>query len=126
MFKLALRNVVRQKIHTAMTLAAIVGGVAGLIVAGGWVNDIFVQLSEALIHSQSGHLQVYKSGFFAEGSRAPEKYLIGDPDTVKRRITAEAGIDNVMARLNFSGLLNNGRSDLPIIGKEWKQNKRLC
>ena len=117
MFKLALRNVVRQKIHTAMTLAAIVGGVAGLIVAGGWVNDIFVQLSEALIHSQSGHLQVYKSGFFAEGSRAPEKYLIGDPDTVKQRITAEAGIDNVMARLNFSGLLNNGRSDLPIIGE---------
>jgi putative ABC transport system permease protein len=117
MFKLALRNVVRQKIHTAMTLAAIVSGVAGLIVAGGWVNDIFVQLSEALIHSQSGHLQVYKAGFFAEGSRAPEKYLIRDPNTVKQRITAEAGIDNVMARLNFSGLLNNGRSDLPIIGE---------
>jgi putative ABC transport system permease protein len=117
MFKLALRNVLRQKIHTAMTLVAIVSGVAGLIVAGGWVNDIFVQLSEALIHSQSGHLQVYKAGFFAEGSRAPEKYLIRDPNTVKQRIAAEAGIDNVMARLNFSGLLNNGRSDLPIIGE---------
>ncbi len=76
MFKLALRNVFRQKSHTVMTLVAIIGGVAGLILAGGWVNDIFVQLSEALIHSQSGHLQVYKKGFFAEGSRAPEKYLI--------------------------------------------------
>ncbi|MEO6563498.1 MAG: ABC transporter permease [Nitrosospira sp.] len=117
MFKLALRNVLRQKIHTAMTLVAIVSGVAGLIVAGGWVNDIFVQLSEALIHSQTGHLQVYKAGFFAEGSRAPEKYLIRDPNTLKQRVAAEAGIDNVMARLNFSGLLNNGRSDLPIIGE---------
>ncbi|MBA2659633.1 MAG: ABC transporter permease [Nitrosospira sp.] len=117
MFKLALRNVVRQKIHTAMTLAAIVGGVAGLIVAGGWVNDIFVQLSEALIHSQSGHLQVYKAGFFAEGSRTPEKYLIANPNAIKQRINTEAGIANVMARLNFSGLLNNGRSDLPIIGE---------
>lgn len=117
MFKLALRNVVRQKIHTAMTLAAIVSGVAGLIVAGGWVNDIFVQLSEALIHSQSGHLQVYKTGFFAEGSRTPEKYLIANPNAIKQRINTEAGIANVMARLNFSGLLNNGRSDLPIIGE---------
>ncbi len=64
MVAVALRNVIRQKAHTAMTLAAIVFGVAGLILAGGWVNDIFVQLAEALIHSQSGHLQVYKSGFY--------------------------------------------------------------
>ena len=42
MLKLALRNVFRQKSHTIMTLAAITAGVAGLILAGGWVNDIFV------------------------------------------------------------------------------------
>lgn len=117
MIKLALRNIIRQKTHTAMTLTAIVCGVAGLILAGGWVNDIFVQLGEALIHSQSGHLQVYKTGFYAAGSRSPEKYLIADPDAVKQRITGLAGVDNVMARLNFSGLLNNGRSDLPIVGE---------
>ncbi len=117
MVRLALRNVVRQKAHTAMTLTAIFFGVAGLILAGGWVNDIFVQLAEALIHSQSGHLQVYKSGFYAAGSRSPEKYLIDDPDEIKQRISAVAGVENAMARLNFSGLLNTGRSDLPIIGE---------
>lgn len=117
MFKLALRNVFRQKLHTAMTLAAIMGGVAGLTVAGGWINDIFVQLSEALIHSQSGHLQVHKAGFFSAGSHAPEKYLIPSPEAVKRRIANEKEVSMVMARLNFSGLLNNGRTDLPIIGE---------
>ncbi len=117
MLKLALRNVFRQKSHTAMTLAAIMGGVAALILAGGWVNDIFVTLSEALIHSQSGHLQVSKAGFFAAGSHAPEKYLIANPPAIKQRIAAETGVDSVMARLNFSALLNNGRSDLPIMGE---------
>jgi putative ABC transport system permease protein len=117
MLKLALRNVFRQKSHTAMTLAAIVSGVSALVLAGGWVNDIFFTLSEALIHSQSGHLQVYKSGFFAAGSQAPEKYLMTNPDAIKQRIVHEAGIDSVMARLNFSALLSNGRSDLPIIGE---------
>jgi putative ABC transport system permease protein len=117
MYSLALRNVFRQKLHTAMTSAAIICGVAGLIVTGGWVNDVFVQLSEALIHSQSGHLQVYKTGFFAEGSRKPEKYLIDASDTAKQQITADADVANVMARLYFSGLLNNGRSDVPIIGE---------
>ncbi|SEL37312.1 ABC transporter permease [Nitrosovibrio tenuis] len=117
MLKLALRSVFRQKSHTAMTLAAIMGGVAGLILAGGWVNNMFLTLSEALIHSQSGHLQVYKAGYFAAGSRAPEKYLIAFPSAVKQRVAADGGVANVMARLNFSGLLNNGRSDLPIIGE---------
>ncbi|HTE14829.1 MAG TPA: ABC transporter permease, partial [Burkholderiales bacterium] len=100
-----------------MTLAAIVCGVVGLILAGGWVNDIFVQLGEALIHSQSGHLQVYKQGFYAAGSRAPEKYLIANPADVSNSLASSAHVDSVMARLNFSGLLNNGRSDMPIIGE---------
>lgn len=117
LFKLALRNIVRQKMHTAMTLAAIVVGVAGLVLAGGWVNDIFVQLGEAFIHSQSGHAQLYKQGYFSAGSRSPEKYLIGNSDEVKERIRRMAGIEDTMARLNFSGLLNTGRSDLPILGE---------
>jgi putative ABC transport system permease protein len=117
MISLALRNIVRQKAHTAMTLTAIVFGVVGLVLAGGWVNDIFFQLGEMLIHSHSGHAQLYKSGFYAEGSRSPEKYLIAEPDPVKQRIAAIPGVESVMARLNFSGLLNTGRSDLPILGE---------
>ncbi len=117
MTRLALRNIVRKKTHTAMTLAAVVCGVTGLILAGGWVNDVFVQLGEALIHSQSGHLQVYKQGYYAAGARAPEKYLIAKPDEVKKTISSTAGVENVMARLNFSALLNNGRTDMPIVGE---------
>src|SRR3954471_18094920 len=115
-FKLALRNVVRQKSHTAMTLAAITFGVVGLILAGGWVQDIFQQLGEALIHSQSGHAQIYKKGFYEAGSRSPEKYLIADPDALKQAVAQTNGVVSTMARLNFSGLINNGRSDLPILG----------
>ncbi|HEV7928566.1 MAG TPA: ABC transporter permease [Nitrosospira sp.] len=117
MYKLALRNVIRQKSHTLMTLLAITSGVVGLILAGGWMSDIFIQLGEALIHSQSGHIQVYKNGFYTEGSRAPERYLIMDPDEIKERIHRQPGIKNVMARLNFAGLLNNGLSDVGINGE---------
>lgn len=117
MLKLAFRNVFRQKAHTAMTLAAIMSGVVGLILAGGWINDIFVQLGEALIHSQSGHIQIYKKGFYDAGSRTPEKYLITAPDAVKERISRATSVANVMSRLNFAGLLNNGRTDLPINGE---------
>lgn len=126
MIEIALRNVLRQKTRTAVTLAAIVCGVAGLILGGGWVNDIFAQLGEALIHSQSGHLQVYKQGFYAAGSRAPEKYLIASPDEIKQRIASSTDVENVMARLNFSGLLNNGRTDLPIVGEGVEPGKEAA
>ncbi|WP_350282229.1 ABC transporter permease [Nitrosomonas sp.] len=117
MFKLALRNILRQRTHTLMTLAAVIAGVTGIILAGGWVQDIYVQLGEALIHSQSGHLQTYRQGYYEAGSRSPEKYLIDTPDTIRQQIAGETGVAQVMARLNFSGLLNNGKSDLPIIGE---------
>ncbi|NUQ01866.1 MAG: ABC transporter permease, partial [Armatimonadetes bacterium] len=49
LFKLALRNIFRQRIRSVVTLVAIVFGVTGLILSGGFVKDIFVQLGEAII-----------------------------------------------------------------------------
>ena len=48
-----------------LTLAAIALGVASLVLGGGFVDDILLQLREATIHSHLGHLQVYKIGQFA-------------------------------------------------------------
>lgn len=117
MWKLALRNVFRHKGRTAMTLLVIIIGVVGLILSGGFVHDIFKQLAEVLIHSQSGHLQVSRDGYFASGTRSPEKFLIDDPEPLRATIAATPGVRDVMGRLYFAGLLNNGRSDLPIIGE---------
>jgi len=117
LFRLAARNVLRQRARTAMTLAAIAFGVIGLILSGGFVQDIFVQLGEAVIHSQSGHLQVAKAGFAEKGARRPDQYLIAQPDALRAQLAAERGVIDVMGRISFSGLLNNGRSDLSIVGE---------
>jgi putative ABC transport system permease protein len=125
MLRLALRNVLRQKARTAMTLAAIICGVAALILGNGWVNDIFVQLGEALIHSRSGHLQVHTKGFFEAGTKSPEKYIIADIAQVKQDIARLEGVDMTMARLNFAGLLNNGKTDVPIVGEGVEPDKEM-
>lgn len=117
-FSLALRNILRQRARSAATLTAIAIGVAGLILAGGFVHDIFFQLGEAVIHSQTGHIQVTRQGYADGKNRAPERYLIDAPDSLKERIQkASPGIEQTMARLGFRGVLNNGRRDLGIIGE---------
>lgn len=117
MLKLAARNILRQKTRSAVTLSAIILGVVGLILSGGFVKDIFFQLGEAIIHSQSGHIQVFKKDFLERGARQPDRFLMDDPKALAELIRELPGVDEVSARLNFSGLLNNGRRDLPIIGE---------
>lgn len=114
---LALRNIVRQKARSAATLIAITVGVAGLLLAGGFVQDIFIQLGEAIIHAQTGHIQITKQGYREGKTRKPEAYLIEQPDKLKVGAGGTAGVAKVFARLNFSGVLNNGKRDLGIIGE---------
>ena len=117
LLKLALRNIFRQRIRSVITLIAIVFGVVGLILSGGFVKDIFVQLGEAIIQSETGHVQVFREGFREKGSRQPDRYLIDEPAPVADRIASSPQVREVASRLSFSGLLNNGKRDLGIIGE---------
>ena len=127
MLRLALRNIFRQKFRTAMTIAAIASGVIGLVLSGGFVQDVFLQLGEAVIHSQSGHLQVTRAGFFQQGSRSPHNYLINNVVALKNTISALPEVEDVMGRISFSGLLSNGKTDFSIIGEgvEADRERRL-
>lgn len=117
MLKLALRNLLRYRFRTGMTLAAIAFGVVGLVLSGGFVEDVFIQLGEALIHSQSGHIQISRTGYFASGANSPQQYMISDLDPVRRQAADLPAIEDLMARVKFLGLLNNGTSDWPVNGE---------
>lgn len=116
-FQLALRNVLRQRRRTLSAVGALMLGVASIILAGGFVTDIFDHLAEATIRSQTGHIQVARAGFFSTGSRSPEKLLIAHPTDVARLLDNQAGVTDAMGRLQISGLLANGRADLAVVGE---------
>ncbi len=117
MLKLAFRNTFRHRLRTAITLAAIVSGVAAIVVSGGFIEDSFVQLREATIHSRLGHLQVFHAGYSKFGRRDPVKYSISDPAKLVERLTALPHVKEVLARSYFSGMASNGKGDIPIRGE---------
>lgn len=116
MFRFALRNLGRQRLRTSFTVAAIAIGVAALIVSAGFVRDLLDRLAEATIHSQTGHLQVATRGYFADGSGAPERYRLSDGASIRREIRSIQGVHDVLARVAFTGLLDNGQGNWPVIG----------
>jgi len=115
--RLAWRNVLRHRGRTGTTLGAIIFGVVALILSRGFIDDTFIQLGEAIIHSQTGHLQVARAGYFAHGAHQPDKYLLADPEAERQWITTRPEVADVMARLSFSGLLSNGRADYSVLGE---------
>jgi putative ABC transport system permease protein len=117
MLRLAMRNVLRQRMRTMLTLAAIALGVASLILSGGYIEDLLVQLREATIHSQLGHLQIYRTGQYASGGQRPFDFLIEDTTAVEQAIAGIRGVAVQTRRLNFSGLMSNGRGELPILAE---------
>lgn len=123
MIVFAARNVFRHAARSAIAFAAIAFGVASLVVTGGFIADLYYQLGEAIIHSQTGHLQVAQPAFFAEGSRSPEKFRISDFTTIKSELVHLPGVTEVAGRLNFVGLLSNGRAQQPIVGEGIEPDK---
>lgn len=101
----------------ATTLAAVAFGVAVLILIRGFIDDIYEQLRERVIHSQTGHVQIALAGYFAHGAHSPDQYIIDLPQKFIERLRARPGVDGVTSRVTFSGLLSNGRSDISIIGE---------
>lgn len=99
-------------------MAAISIGVASLILASGFVKDIFIQLGEAIIHSQTGHVQITRQGYQEWKNRSPENYLIPKANDIKAELKKHIpGTQLITSRLNFSGTLNNGKRDLGIVGE---------
>ncbi|MCW5627094.1 MAG: ABC transporter permease, partial [Burkholderiales bacterium] len=115
--RLAYRNAQRQTTRSASVVIAVAFGTAGLLLSQGFIEDVFYQLGEAIVHSQSGHIQLAKGGYYAYGTHQPDKYLVSDPEGDKKKIGSLPQVQDVMARLSFSGLLNNGKADLPVIGE---------
>jgi ABC-type lipoprotein release transport system permease subunit len=61
---LAFRNVFRNRRRTVMTLLMVGGGVAGLLMVGGFFAFMFRGLRESTIRTGLGHIQIFTAEHF--------------------------------------------------------------
>lgn len=113
---LAARNLTRQRRRSLLALGTVCGGVIAFLLAGGFIHWIFLQMREATIHAQLGHIQITRPGYFKEGISDPYRYLLPDDTSAVSAIAPEQ-ISAVSPRLAFSGLVSKEDSTVSFIGE---------
>jgi putative ABC transport system permease protein len=105
---LAFRNVFRNRRRTVMTLLMVGGGVAGLLLVGGFFARMFWGLRESTINDGLGHMQI----FTAEHFNREEKHVLDTGIDNWRQVVATVStgghVRGVAPRIEFNGMLSNG------------------
>ena len=119
---LSFRNLLRQKRRTFISLSAVSLGITILTLAGGFIGWVYQDMRESTIHSQLGHLQIVKPGYFESGKADPYHFLFSDnlSQDLSENFTLSDDkhpIKAVVPRLSFSGLLSHGDATLSFIGE---------
>ncbi|MGO9012431.1 MAG: ABC transporter permease [Bryobacteraceae bacterium] len=113
---LAFRNVFRNRRRTVMTLLVVSGGVAGLLLVGGFFSFMFWGLRESTIRNGLGHLQIYSADYF----RRDEAHALDNGLDDYRRVAGLAAqnehVRGVTARIEFYGMVSNGMKSAVFMG----------
>ncbi|HUH62024.1 MAG TPA: FtsX-like permease family protein [Terracidiphilus sp.] len=113
---LAFRNVFRNRRRTSMTLLMVGGGVAGLLLVGGFFAYLLRGLRESTIHNGLGHLQIFNAEHFRRDEVHVLDTGIGNWRQVAAKTRTAAHVRGVAPRIDFYGMLSNGVKSAVFMG----------
>jgi putative ABC transport system permease protein len=115
-FRLALRNVFRNRRRTALNVIMIAGGVSAIILFRGFANRITGDLRETIIKSQTGHLEIATPAFWEKSGKNPKDGLLPEYQKLVDIIRKLPHVHSVTGRVGFYGLVSTGDSSFSARG----------
>lgn len=116
-FRLALRNILRQRRRSGIAILAIGFGVIAMMLTTGFIEWIFWATREGVAVTQLGHIQVVKPGYYDNGQADPFAYLLPEQSPALAALQKTRGVKTITPRLEFNGLVSHGDSTLSFIAK---------
>ena len=113
----ALRNLLRHRARTIISLSAIGFGVVAVLLAGGFIQWVLTATRETTIYSRLGHIQAVRPGYFDSGIADPFGYLLPAISPEFDALAAMPQVRVVAPRLAFSGLISHGDSTQSFLGE---------
>jgi putative ABC transport system permease protein len=114
MFKIAFRNIFRNARRSIMTMLAIAIGAGAMLVFGAYSQyDLYVLQTSTV--ARTGHLQVYRKGFFDFGSGNPAIWGMDDYQGVLQLIATDPVMEPMIAVATpvqfLTGIAGNPQND---------------
>jgi putative ABC transport system permease protein len=109
--KLAVRNILRNKRRSFVTLLAIGVGFAAISLFYGYMHNVYNGLRYMAIRGEGlGHLRINKAGWQEKGKLQPEKYMFSKEDTQKiiKLVTEENDVVLATPQIQVTGIVTNG------------------
>lgn len=116
LWRLAFRNIARNRRRSALTVGVVVFGFAAFALAGGFIAQSLKGLREGTIRSGLGHVQLADPAEFegdAEGTLQHGLDAAGKIESILRR---DRAVVDVLPRVDFVGLLSGGGRSVPFLG----------
>lgn len=109
LFRLAWRNIWRNKRRSGITIAAISIGMTGMMFMVGMMNGMLVNMIENSVELETGSVQVHIKGYAADPS---VDKLINDPQTMIEKISEVKQVSGISSRIKAFGLVSNKDNSL--------------
>jgi putative ABC transport system permease protein len=119
MWKMAFRNLFRNKRRTLATGAAVVAGFVGLTLLGGYIHRVEKALRANSVYLlNKGHISIFKKEGLQRYATKPSRYQITEEDQKVVLDHLQKYADNIEwtgRALTGSGLLSNGEKSVPFL-----------
>ncbi|MBC7464561.1 MAG: ABC transporter permease [Bdellovibrio sp.] len=109
LFKLALRNLTRNRTRTILNLTMVIGAFASIVLFVGFSNYMLWSIEHGITKGQIGHIQVATRAIWERNSlKDKQQAYIADFDEIQKKIAALPAVEVVSGRANAQVLLSNG------------------
>ncbi|MBN1664994.1 MAG: ABC transporter permease [Deltaproteobacteria bacterium] len=109
--KLAIRNIIRNKRRSFVTMVAIGVGFAAINLFYGYIHNIYEGFRIMAVQVEGlGHLRINKAGWNEKGKLEPEKYMFSKEDTEKiiKLVREEKNVILTTPQIQVTGMVTNG------------------
>lgn len=107
LWRIAVRNVMRNRRRTLITLAALVIGVGVMVSVRGVLNGLQGSLVDNVVKGQTGALQVHRKGYLANVLASPLTLDMPQAE-IEAKIRTVPGVKALAARIQFGGMISLG------------------
>lgn len=114
---LASRNLLRQRRRTAVAASAMVVGLVALLLLAGFTRGFLDYVVRSLVLGRFGAVLVQHQGYQASAEGTPLGLALDDGPAFRARLAAVPGVRAVSARVLFSGVVSDGRTQVPVVAR---------